>query len=563
MHATSLIRRIVVSGAVAAVICSSVAPHALAQQRPAAPSATATAEGLESLKNERKDDPRPAPARREGEGPFAKLIIRGATVIDGTGSPPRGPVDIVIEQNRITDVVSVGYPNAPIDTAKRPKGPARELDGTGLYVLPGLVDLHVHQGTLQKAPDSEYYNKLWLAHGITTVRGVPFASFEYSMQEKTRSAKNEITAPRYYAYQRPASGWDQGPVRTPEKARAWVQWAAKNGVDGLKLGAERPDVMAALIDEAKKLGLGTTAHLQQTGVAQMNADEATRLGLGTVTHFYGLFESMYENNSVQPWPVDMNYNDEQNRFGQVARQWTLVKPRGEKWNALLTKLKERDVTLDPTMVAYLTGRDMIHHMAAPWHTAYTLPSLWDYYAPSRTNHGSYWYYWTTWDEVAWRNFYRVWMEFLNDYKNMGGRVTASSDAGFIYNTPGFSTIQEMELLQEAGFHPLEVIRSSTYHAAETLAKPKGQQIEAGAVRPGLLADLLIVDHNPVENLKVLYGTGALKLNDRTGKPEQVGGVKWTIKDGIVYDAKQLLADVARMVDEQRRARPVPDKALPQ
>jgi imidazolonepropionase-like amidohydrolase len=516
-----------------------------------------------SLVAERREDPRAAPARREGEGPFAKMIIRGATLIDGTGAPPRGPVDIVIERNRITEIANVGYPNVPIDSGRRPRGPAREIDGTGMYVLPGLVDLHVHQGTQQKAPDSEYYNKLWLAHGITTVRGVPFASFDYSTKERARSAKNEITAPRYVVYQRPGTGWSQGPVRTPEQAREWVRWLAENGGDGLKLGAERPDIMAALIDEAKKHGLGSTAHLQQTGVAQMNADEATRLGLGTVTHFYGLFEAMYENNSIQPWPIDMNYNDEQARFSQVARQWSMVKPKGEKWNALLAKFKERDVTLDPTMVAYLTGRDMFHHMNAPWHASYTLPSLWDYYTPSRTNHGSYWYYWSTWDEIAWRNFYRVWMEFLNDYKNIGGRVTASSDAGFIYNTPGFSTIQEMELLQEAGFHPLEVIRSATYHAAETIAKPKGQAIEVGAVRPGMLADLMIVDRNPVENLKVLYGTGALKLNDRTGRPEQVGGVKWTIKDGVLFDAKKLLADVAGMVDAQRRARPAADKVRPQ
>jgi imidazolonepropionase-like amidohydrolase len=518
----------------------------------------------EALQNERREDPRPAPARREGDGPFQKLIIRGATLIDGTGGPPRGPVDIIIEGNRIAEIANVGVPGVTIDSTKRPKGPAREIDGTGMYVMPGIVDLHVHQGTQQKAPESEYYNKLWLAHGITTVRGVPFASFDYSIKEKARSAKNEITAPRYVVYQRPGTGWDKGTIKTPEMAREWVRWIAQNGADGLKLGAERPDLMAALLDEAKKLGLGSTAHLQQTGVAQMNADEATRLGLGTVTHFYGLFESMYENNSVQPWPVDMNYNNEQDRFGQVARQWTLVKPHGEKWNAFLKRLKERDVTLDPTMVAYLTGRDMFHHMNAPWHAKYTLPSLWDYYTPNRTNHGSYWYYWTTWDEVAWRNFYRVWMEFLNDYKNMGGRVTASSDAGFIYNTPGFSTIQEMELLQEAGFHPLEVIRGATYHAAETLAKPKGTQIEVGVVRPGALADLLVVSENPIANLKVLYGTGALKLNDKTGRPEQVGGVKWTIKDGIVYDAKKLLADVARMVEDQRKSRPVADKAsMPQ
>jgi imidazolonepropionase-like amidohydrolase len=528
------------------------------QQRPVAPPRAAPAAEVPS------GDPTVAPARREGDGggPYQRLIIRGATLIDGTGGPPRGPVDIVIEGNQITQVAGVGYPGVRIDSASRPRGGAREINAEGMYVMPGLVDLHVHQGTKQKAPDSEYYNKLWLGHGITTVRGVPFAGYGYSVGEKARSAKNEITAPRYVVYQRPGSGWPQGQIRTPEQARAWVRWAAANGVDGIKLGAEWPPIMAALLDEAKKTGLGTVAHLAQTGVAQMNADEATRLGLGTVTHFYGLFESMYDSNSVQPWPVDMNYQNEQHRFAQVARQWNLVTPRGEKWKALLKNFKERDVTLDPTMVAYLTGRDLFHHMNAPWHAQYTLPMLWDYYQANRSNHGSYWYYWTTADEIAWRNFYRVWMLFLNDYKNMGGRVTASSDAGFIYNTPGFSTIQEMELLQEAGFHPLEVIRAATYHAAQTLAKPKGAEIEYGVVRPGMLADLMVVEYNPLENLKVLYGTGALKLNDATGKPEQVGGVKWTIKDGIVYDAKKLLADVARMVEEQRRTRSATEATRP-
>ena len=552
---------LLVCAALAALLLLPASDAISAQQRPAA-RATAP-DTSESLRQERKSDPRPAPARHEGEGPFPKLIIRGVTLIDGTGAPPRGPVDIVIENNRITRVVSVGYPFAKIDTAERPKGPAREIDGSGMFVMPGIIDLHVHQGTKEKAPDSEYYNKLWLAHGITAVRGVPFASFDYSIREKQRSARNEITAPRYYVYQRPGTGWPQGPIRTADQARAWVRWAAQNGADGLKLGAERPPIMAALIDEAKKLGLGTTAHLAQTGVAQMNADDATRLGLETITHFYGLFESMYDNASVQPWPADMNYNNEQHRFGQVARQWNLVTPKGEKWNALLKKFRERDVTLDPTMVTYVTGRDLIHHMNAPWHAKYTLPTLWDFYTPSRQAHGSYWFYWTTWDEVAWRNFYRVWMEFLNDYKNMGGRVTASSDAGFIYNTPGFSTIEELELLQEAGFHPLEAIRGATLHAAETLTKARGEEPTIGVIRPGMLADMVVVDQNPIENLKVLYGIGALKLNDQTGKPEWVGGVKWTIKDGIIYDARQLLADVARMVEDQKKSRTTADNGRPE
>jgi imidazolonepropionase-like amidohydrolase len=213
------------------------------------------------------------------------------------------------------------------------------------------------------------------------------------------------------------------------------------------------------------------------------------------------------------------------------------------------------------MTAYLTSRDFVARSRAEWHEKYTLPSLWDYYQPNRRNHGSYFYYWTTWDEVAWRNFYRVWMEFLNDYKNRGGRVTVSSDAGFIYNTYGFSTIQEMELLQEAGFHPLEIFRGATLHAAEALFEPKGKPIEMGVVRPGLLADLVIVPENPIANIKVLYGTGAVRLDEKTGKAERVGGIRYTIKDGIVYDARKLLADVAAMVEKQKKERGL--KELPQ
>ena len=536
------------SSFVALLVVSLGTPLA-AQQRTTTPD---TAAAARNLRNEQRDDPRFAPDRHEGTGPFTKLIIRGATLIDGTGGPPRGPVDIVVEGNRIAEIANVGVPHVPIDSTRRPKGAAKEIDATGMYVMPGIVDLHVHQGTQQKAPESEYYNKLWLAHGITTVRGVPFASFAYSMHEKERSAKNEIAAPRYVVYQRPGTGWGQGPVTTPEQARAWVRWIKAHGADGLKLGAERPDLMAALLDEAKKLNMGSTAHLQQTGVAMMNADQATSLGLQTVTHFYGLFESMYDSTSLQPYPVDQNYNDEQNRFGQVARQWNLVTPHSEKWKQFLKNLKERDVTLDPTFSIYSAGRDLARKMSLPWHQKYTLPSLYAYYQPSRTNHGSYWYYWTTADEVAFKNFYRVWMQFVNEYKNMGGKVTTGSDAGFIFSTPGFATIEEMEILQEAGFHPLEVIRSATMYGAQTLAQRTGKESEIGVVRPGMLADMLVVDANPLENLKVLYGTGWFRLNDSTGKVDQVGGVKYTIKDGIVYDAKQLLADVGRMVDEQRR-----------
>lgn len=490
----------------------------------------------------------------EGEGPFERLIIRGATMIDGTGAPPIGPVDIVIEGNRIREVRTVGYPGVPINEGRRPTGATKEIDASGMYVLPGFVDLHVHAGGPPKNPQAEYAYKLWLAHGVTTVRGVSLGGFERSRSEKERSARNEIVAPRIFNYQRPGSGWDRGSVDSPEKAREWVRWAAERGVDGLKLVSYDPEIMAALIDEANKQGLGTTAHLQQMGVARMNALDAARLGLGTVTHFYGLFEALLKDHNVQSFPVDFNYQNEYDRFSQVARLWDQVHERGsDEWNALIDELLELDVTLDPTLTIYEASRDLMRARTAEWHERYTLPSMMDFYQPSREAHGSYWFDWTTADEIAWKNFYRVWMSFLNDYKNAGGRVTTGSDAGFIYKLYGFAYIRELELLQEAGFHPLEVIRAATLHGAETLFKPSGRSVEFGLIRPGMLADLVIVPENPLQNLKVLYGTGHLRV-DMQNRIRRVGGIRWTVKDGIVYDARRLLADVERMVEEQKRQR---------
>ena len=483
--------------------------------------------------------PQPTPERTadQGVGPFGTMAIRGVMLIDGTGGPPRGPVNIIVEGNRIARVGG----NIPTDVD-------HVVEADGMYLMPGFIDLHVHAGGGAKNPP-EYAYKLWLGHGVTTVRGVSLGGRAWTQREKERSARNEIMAPRIFDYQRPAG------VETTEQARAWVQEAAIEGIDGMKMGSFRPDIMGALLDEAAQVGLGSTAHLAQTGVAQMNAIDAARLGLGTVTHYYGHFESLLKDYVVQPWPVDMNYNNEQDRFGQVARLWDKIhEPGSDQWWAYLNEHKELGTVFDPTMTIYSSGRDVMRFREAEWHERYTLPSLWDFYQPSRTSHGSYWYDWTTWDEVAWRNFYRVWMQLINDYKKIGGRVTTGSDSGFIYQTYGFGYVNELEMLQEAGFHPLEVIMAATLNGALTLHEPKGVPIEFGVVRNGLLADMVIVDANPLHNLKVLYGMGAIKLDQETGAVSRIGGVRWTIKDGIVYDAKRIMAEVADMVAEQKRER---------
>jgi hypothetical protein len=333
----------------------------------------------------------------EGEGPFERLIIRGATVIDGAGAPPTGPVDIVVEGNRIVEVRTVGYPGVPIDPDGRPQGATREIDAHGQYVLPCFIDLHAHAGARGEEPeiaDGTWSYKLWLAHGITTVRGVALGDIlPWGLEQRERSARNEIVAPRIFECAKrpgPEPGFDDPDLRTPEAGREWVRWSARMGADCLKLGAYatwmmHPPVMEAILDEARELGLGTTAHLHQVGVAEMNAVKMARAGLTGLTHFYGLFESMYDGYDLQPFPVDYNYQDEQHRFGQVARQWNLIhEPGSEGWNALIQEFLEHDFFLNPTMTIYEASRDVMRARNADWHDTYTLPTPWRSSGPPRT-----------------------------------------------------------------------------------------------------------------------------------------------------------------------------------
>jgi hypothetical protein len=502
----------------------------------------------------------PAPDRHagEGEGPFDRLVIRGVTVIDGTGAQPRGPIDIVVEKNRIAQIVNVGVPHVPIDPAGRPPRGTREIDATGMYLMPGFIDLHTHTGGEPKAPDAEYVYKLWMAHGVTTTRGVAYGPMDWSLHERERSAKNEIVAPRMFAYFIPftGDGWKSPAVIMPETGREWVRWAKAKGADGVKLFGGDPEIMAAVLSEANQLQMGSVAHLAQDYVVRFNARDAVGMGLRNVTHYYGLFEALLKDNAVTPFPADQNYNDEQMRFGEQARLWDKIYERGSKqWNDLLQFFLDHKTVLDPTMSAYVALRDMERARTAEWLEPYALPSMWAYSEPNRTRHATWFYHWTSEDEYHWKNFYRVWMSFLNDYKNLGGRVTCSTDSFSVWSFYGFSYIEEMMLLREAGFSPLEVIRAATLHAAQALFEPSGKPIEFGLIRTGLLADMVIVDQNPLENLKVLYGTGTIRLNDQTGKVERVGGIKYTIKDGIVYDSKKLLADVRAMVKRQAETNP--------
>ena len=496
----------------------------------------------------------PVPDRQpgEGEGPYSALLISGGTLIDGTGAPPLGPVDILVEGNRIAGIYGG---KAPEEVRARAQ---RTVDASGMFVMPGMIDVHGHNGDPKKAPQPSYGYRLWLAHGVTTVRGVPFYFGPGAdLTDAARSAANTIVAPRLVPYAVFGDKWSQGTPDTAEKARAWVRWAKAAGYDGIKFfNSDTPAVFAAALDEAEKQQLGTVGHLAQLGVARTNAKQAAEMGIGGLTHFYGHFESMLNEGTVPTYPAGYNYFNEQDRFGWVARlAEQSAAPGSEAWDAHVDALVEGEVTLSPTFNIYSASRDVMRARNLEWHEKYTLPSLWDFYQPSLDNHGSYYHDWTSEDEAAWRRFYAKWFDMTRVFNRKGGRITAGSDPGYIYQTWGFAYIGELEMLREAGLNPLEVIQAATINGAEEIYAPKGAEPPYGSIREGKLADLVVVPENPLDNLKVLYGTGHRRLNRDTNQLETVGGVRWTIKDGVVYDAPALLESVARMVEEQRAAAP--------
>ncbi|MFN7235180.1 MAG: amidohydrolase family protein [Cyclobacteriaceae bacterium] len=490
-----------------------------------------------------------APEVKEGDGPHVQLIIRGITLIDGTGAPPQGPIDIEVRGNRITKIETVGYPGVPINPERRPKLEAggKELNCEGMYLMPGFVDMHGHIGGSAQAPYAEYVFKLWMAHGITTVRDPACGNgLDWVLDQKKKSAANQITAPRIHAYNVFGAGAKEK-ITTAEQARAWVNENKLKGADGIKFFGAAPAVMDAALRENKRIGLRSACHHAQLDVARWNVVKSAEAGLTSMEHWYGLPEALFADRTIQDYPLDYNYQNEQHRFENAGKLWKQAAPPfSDHWNAVMNKLLALDFTLDPTFNIYEASRDLHKARRAEWHEEYTLPQLWSFFQPNRRAHGSYWFNWGTEQEVEWKTNYQLWMAFVKEYKNRGGRVTTGSDSGFIFQTYGFAYIRELELLRECGFHPLEIIRSATLFGAQAL----GVEKDLGSVEVGKLADFIIIDQNPLQNLQVLYGTGAVKLSD-DNKPERVGGVNYTVKDGIVYDAKKLLADVKKLVAAEK------------
>lgn len=350
------------------------------------------------------------------------------------------------------------------------------VDAEGKYIIPGLIDMHCHI--------NERFAPHFVASGVTTVRNT---AGNVLLLKNLIEKPDDAPTPRVYASDRMIDGtpgqWgptSYGALVTddPEEARKEVRRQVEVGAKFVKLyGWIKREVMAAAVDEAKKYNLEVAIDLVNS--KELTALDAAELGVDWIEHASGFAQEMYKG-----W----NLFVDQEEWSHI--DW--VNPDQEKIKELCEKMLSYNVKICPTMVIY--------------DQSINYPEFWspkNIVIESASNIDYIMQYWNQQVEhVDSIKKYNAKTQNLQKaiakiYYDMGGTVVAGTDTpGLLYTYPGMVLHRELEIFVEIGFTELEALQAATVNAAKSINLDG-----IGVIREGAIADLVILNDNPLENIK--------------------------------------------------------------
>jgi imidazolonepropionase-like amidohydrolase len=405
-------------------------------------------------------------------GPTGVALV-GATLIDGSGGPPRPDAVVVVRGGRIETVTSRAGFSLPRSTTR--------VDVSGKWIVPGLIDAHAHV-----AP---WALPRYLAWGVTTVRDV-------------HGTKDTILA---MIDGRPTTYPDAIGVDGAADARKAVDQLAVAGVDYIKVYTRiDPPLLKAITDEAKTFGLRVTGHLGLT-----DAVTAARLGLRGDEHMTGVPEAAVSD----PSPFfSAHYRGFWTGWTAFERSWAGLDSAA--LGRVASDLAAHKVFVIPTLVLHETFSRLDDTTVTRQPGLKAVPpavqAAWD--VPGMIQRAG----WTALDFAQFRKSRPKQDLFLRLFARAGGTIAAGTDASNQLLIPGLSEHREMELLVQAGFSPGDALLAATRNGALLLGADS-----LGRIAPGKVADLVVLGADPLADIRNTRKVERVMLRGQLLSPDSI------------------------------------------
>lgn len=468
------------------------------------------------------------PARPAPSGPGV-LVLRDVTVIDATGAPAAPHQAVIVENGRIRAVLPL--------RALRPMPGARIIEGEGRFLIPGLWDMHVHMSSIPVSPvargpdalqsNSRYFLPLFVASGVTGVRdmsgilGLLTAWRDSVMRGELVGPRMRITGNKLGA-PRPAVPGAPYPLRTDADVRETVRALRREGADHVKVVGLPASLVPAVVDESRRQGLGVVGHLPEG----MSLAEASRAGMRSVEHLDGALFAISDREA-----------ELRKRERAVTGWWTRVLTRlhladpdalrlgihrallassdTARAESLYTLLRRNQTWQVPTLSEL---RDL-HRVQEPE----PLAEAWqDYVPPLRGPIVPL--HWDKDPELGRAEFLRQ-LSVVGEMFRAGVPLLAGTDTPGPERLPGFSLAEELELLVRAGLPPMAALQTATLRPAEFL----GMSDSLGTVAAGKLADLVLLEGDPVADIRNVARVHAVVLRGRYLSPAELDSLRASVR----------------------------------